>query len=242
MQSICSHMSTSHTFLLIVGDRPCVGEYTASAAESATTFMLSEETIDARRRARRSAAQQVLSKPIQELVKMSEIEMALVRDAVWSAVQEFRLPHETTLVDKLYDEFGNQPFNILLPNQAVASRGDAPLFERGRSVCHPFLRSIYAIHFFFSLVYTCGSQVLQSIIERFLVSDEWDTWAVNAGTPVKFSSVSAALNGDLSSSSGPIERSKAEQNPNNVWQPAQVHQQPKVEQPPTAQPPWDGWD
>jgi len=97
-------------------------------------------------------AGKLLSKPVCDLVRMSDIEMALVRDAVWSAVQEFRLPHESDLVDRLYDEFGHQPFSILLPSSAAAQRGDAPLFERGRSV-------------------------LESIVGRFLISGEWQQWA-----------------------------------------------------------------
>lgn len=71
-----------------------LGEYTASAAESASAFLLSPETASARRRARRSAAAKLLAKPVRDLVQISDIEMALVRDAAWSAIQEFRLPHE----------------------------------------------------------------------------------------------------------------------------------------------------
>ena len=136
-----------------------LGEYTASAAESAATFLLSDDLASARRNARRTAAEKLLSKPIGELVQISDIEMALMRDAVWSAVQEFRLPHEAALVDRLYDEFGAQPFTILRPSSAVVARGDAPLFERGRSVLH-------------------------SIIERFLDSEEWDEWAAGGDTPI----------------------------------------------------------
>ena len=122
-----------------------LGEYTASAAENAARFLLSDDTADLRRKARRKAAKKLLDKPIQELFELSEIEMALVRDAVWSAVQEFRLPNEGELVDRLYLEFGAQPFTILLPTEAIVARGDAPLFVSGRAV-------------------------MQSIIERFLAS------------------------------------------------------------------------
>ena len=116
----------------LLGDQVArfLGEYTAKAAESAATYLLSEETAEARRRARRAAAEKLLSKPIGELVAISDFEMALVRDAVWSAVQEFRLPHESELVDRLYGEFGQQPFTILLPSNSAAARGDAPLFDR----------------------------------------------------------------------------------------------------------------
>ena len=108
-----------------------LGEYTAAAAESAVDFVLSEETADLRRKAKRKACEKLLAKPINELLEISDLEMVLVRDAVWSAVQEFRLPNEDELVDRLYAEFGHQPFTILLPSNAVAERGDAPLFERG---------------------------------------------------------------------------------------------------------------
>jgi len=125
-----------------------LGEYTASAAESAASFLISEDTASARRKAKRRAAEKLLAKPIHELVEVSDLEMALVRDAVWSAVQEFRLPNEAQLVDRLYGEFGEQPFDILLPSTSAASRGDAPLFERGRSV-------------------------LVDILQRFIASDTW---------------------------------------------------------------------
>ena len=71
-----------------------LGEYAAEAAEDAATYLLSEDTEHMRKQARRKAAEKLLSKPIGELVQISDLEMALVRDAVWSAVQEFRLPNE----------------------------------------------------------------------------------------------------------------------------------------------------
>jgi len=135
-----------------------LGEYTTSAGESAAAFLLAPDTAPSRRRARRAAAAKLLSTPVRLLVPEMEMEVALLRDAVWSAVQEFRLPHETALVDRLYDEFGHQPFTILLPSSAAASRGDAPLFERGRSV-------------------------LLSLIERFLTSPGWSRWAASADKP-----------------------------------------------------------
>jgi len=133
-----------------------LGEYTASAAESASTYLLSDDLAGPRRRARRAAAEKLLSKPIGELVAVSDLEMALVRDTVWSAVQDFRLPAEEDLVDRLYAQFGEQPFSILLPSQTAASRGDAPLYERGRSV-------------------------LKSILARFVVSNEWRAWSRSEG-------------------------------------------------------------
>eukprot|EP00325_Prymnesiales_sp_UTEX-LB-985_P006572 CAMPEP_0174700392 /NCGR_PEP_ID=MMETSP1094-20130205/5352_1 /TAXON_ID=156173 /ORGANISM="Chrysochromulina brevifilum, Strain UTEX LB 985" /LENGTH=396 /DNA_ID=CAMNT_0015897861 /DNA_START=287 /DNA_END=1477 /DNA_ORIENTATION=+ len=128
-----------------------LGEYTAAAADSAAVKLLSPETEGQRRRARRKLGKKVLAKPISELFTISDIEMVLVRDAVWLAVQEFRLPDEQELVDKLYDEFGQQPFTIMLPSTSAMSKGDAPFFERGQSV-------------------------LLSVLERFLASDEWGTW------------------------------------------------------------------
>lgn len=173
-----------------------LGEYTASAAESAAGYLLSEDLAGARSKARRAAAQKVLSKPIGELVALGDLEMALVRDAVWSAVQEFRLPHEAELVDRLYLEFGEQPFDILLPSNSAAARGDAPLFERGRSV-------------------------LQDIVGRFFLSNEWKSWSRSEeGTELLTRSASAPLDEPQIATSTP--------------------------QPPPAQPPppqqWDGWD
>jgi hypothetical protein len=82
----------------ILGDQVSrfLGGYTAAAAESAASYLLSDDTADIRRRARRTIAKKLLSKPIRELVEIPDIEMALVRDAVWSAIQEFRLPNEGT--------------------------------------------------------------------------------------------------------------------------------------------------
>ena len=108
-----------------------LGEYTASAAESAVEFILAEDTAELRQKAKRKACEKLLAKPINELIELGDLEMALLRDAVWSAVQEFRLPNEDQLLDRLYDEFGHQPFTILLPSSKAADRGDAPLFERG---------------------------------------------------------------------------------------------------------------
>jgi len=138
-----------------------LGEYTVAAVESAATYLLSAETESKRRRARRRLAEKLLAKPIAELFQVSDIEMVLVRDAVWLAVQEFRLPDEEQLVDSLYAEFGHQPFTIMLPNRSTAARGDAPLYERGQSVLH-------------------------AVLERFLVSGEWSTWLAEAhGLPGK---------------------------------------------------------
>ena len=51
-------------------------------------------------------------------------------------------------------EFGHQPFTILLPSNAAAARGDAPLFERGRDI-------------------------LSDILIRFIQSDEWSHWCAS---------------------------------------------------------------
>ena len=73
-----------------------LGEYTAAATESAAVYLLSEETLEPRKRAKRVAAEKLLSKPIAELVVISDVEMALARDAVWSAVREFRCAPPST--------------------------------------------------------------------------------------------------------------------------------------------------
>ena len=41
----------------------------------------------------------LLNTPISQLVDLSHLEMALLRDSIWSAVQEFRLPNEEELVE-----------------------------------------------------------------------------------------------------------------------------------------------
>jgi hypothetical protein len=63
---------------------------------------------------------------------------------------------QSSLIDRLYSEFGHQPFTILLPNGATVSRGHAPLFTRGRSI-------------------------LRDILERFLLSSPWQAWALGNG-------------------------------------------------------------
>ena len=177
-----------------------LGEYAAEAAEDAASYLLSEDTEHARRQAKRKAAEKLLSKPIGELVAISDLEMALVRDAVWSAVQEFRLPHESELVDRLYDEFGHQPFTILLPSEAAANRGDAPLFERGRGV-------------------------LQDILGRFVISDEWRGWARSEhGAALLHTSATAPL------------RVKEEESE------SEGVKLPKKQPPPAKGREWDGWD
>jgi len=198
-----------------------LGEYTASAAESASAFLLSPETADSRRRARRNAAAKLLAKPVRELVQLSDMEMALTRDAIWAAVQEFRLPHETELVDRLYDEFGQEPFTILLPSSAAANRGDAPLFEQGRSVLH-------------------------SIVERFLTSSEWQGWAASGGAPLGASGASGASGVSASagvaavgtSSSAPTQPQQQPPKKNGMAE-AKPKPKPKAKPKDTA---WDGWD
>jgi hypothetical protein len=71
-----------------------LGEYTSPAAESAATFLLSDDLSQPRKQARKKAGEKLLSKPIRELVEISDLEMALMRDSVWSAVREFRMPDE----------------------------------------------------------------------------------------------------------------------------------------------------
>jgi len=115
--------------------------------------VLNEENKDVFRMARRKVGSKVLDTPVSGLVEIvgGELEMALLRDSVWSAVQEFRLPNEDSLLDALYGEFGEEPCTILLPSRSSASRGDAPLFERGRGV-------------------------LGNIVGGFLASDDWGRW------------------------------------------------------------------
>ncbi len=93
----------------------------------------------------------LLKTPISQLVDLSHLEMALLRDSIWSAVQEFRLPNEEELLDALYDDFGAEPFEILLPKQNQADRGGAPFFDAGRDV-------------------------LRGTLSNFLSSEDWARW------------------------------------------------------------------
>jgi len=131
--------------------RRFLGEYTASAVDSAATFALAEDNAPARARARRAVSKTLLKTPVAELFPASTLEMALLRDSVWAAVQEFRLPNESQMLDSLYGDFADEPFKILLPGERDVSRGISPLFDRGRSVLH-------------------------AVLSRFLASDDWREW------------------------------------------------------------------
>mmetsp|Transcript_19219 Transcript_19219/g.52874 ORF Transcript_19219/g.52874 Transcript_19219/m.52874 type:complete len:212 (-) Transcript_19219:503-1138(-) len=132
-----------------------LGGYSASAAESAVSYVLSEENTPQFKKARRRIAQKLLDKPICELVDVSDIEAVVVRDSIWSAVRQFKLPNEGELLDELYAEFGDEPMDILLPKDqprgSTRPPKSAPLFERGRSI-------------------------LRDIIAGFLISDDWAGW------------------------------------------------------------------
>lgn len=88
-------------------------------------------------------------------VDVSDIEAVVVRDSIWSAVRQFKLPNEGELLDELYAEFGDEPMDILLPKDqprgSTRPPKSAPLFERGRSI-------------------------LRDIIAGFLISDDWAGW------------------------------------------------------------------
>ena len=43
----------------------------------------------------------LLNTPISQLVDLSHLEMAILRDSIWIAVQEFRLPNEEERLDAL---------------------------------------------------------------------------------------------------------------------------------------------
>lgn len=94
-------------------------------------------------------------------MNVSDLEAAVVRDSIWSGVQQFKLPNEAALLDELYAEFGDEPMAILLPKdrpgQPNAPPKTAPLFDRGRSI-------------------------LRDIIAGFLTSDDWRSWVHSRGT------------------------------------------------------------
>jgi len=112
-------------FTLVLGEQlsAFLGEYSSSAAEQAAGYVLNESNRPTFRAARRKLGSKLLATPINELVGLNKLEMAILRDTVWSAVQEFRLPNEESLLDALYLEFGDEPFAILLPTTSQAERG-----------------------------------------------------------------------------------------------------------------------
>lgn len=81
---------------MVLGDqvRTFLGGYSAAAAEGAVQFALNEENRPYFRRARRRLGKKLLETPIADLVSRNEFEMAIVRDSVWTAIQEFSLPNE----------------------------------------------------------------------------------------------------------------------------------------------------
>ena len=140
-------------FESIIGDQliTFLGQYSATAAGNAASFALNEENRKLLRATRRKVGAKLLKTPISQLVDLSHLEMAILRDSIWSAVQEFRLPNEEELLDALYDDFGAEPFEILLPKQNQADRGGAPFFDAGRDV-------------------------LRGTLSNFLSSDDWARW------------------------------------------------------------------
>ena len=147
--------------------------------------------------------------------------MAILRDSIWTAIQEFRLPNEDELLDALYDEFGSEPFAILLPTQSQAERGDAPFYEAGRDVLH-------------------------GTLSKFLVSDDWRDWALRDGA-----AAAATTTATAEASSAPVEdTSTSTQEPTDSHAPegmggASRKAADAAVEPPTAQPQkssWDGWD
>ena len=69
-------------------------EHPSARRQGAANFALNEENRPYFRRARRKLGKKLLQTPISELLALSEIEMAILRDSVWTAIQEFRLPNE----------------------------------------------------------------------------------------------------------------------------------------------------
>lgn len=81
---------------LVLGDQliKFLGEYSTSAAEGAVEFALSDENKPYFRKARRRLGKRLLETPISKLVALNQLEMAILRDSIWAAVREFRLPNE----------------------------------------------------------------------------------------------------------------------------------------------------
>ena len=127
------------------------------------------------------------------------------------------MPHESDLVDRLYDEFGTQPFDILLPSNAAAVRGDAPLFERGRSV-------------------------LQTIIEQFLDSSEWRRWESSGGMASPLPNQPPAPIGGYGGGAPSNSRRSAGVGGAVELAPQGAQLQSAREPSPSPPPQWDGWD
>lgn len=136
----------------VMGDQlvSFLGGYTASAASQAASFALSKDNARLMSSTRRKVASRLLETPIGKLVALNDLEMAILRDSIWMAVQEFRLPNEDQLLDRLYHEFGDEPFAILLPRSERRADG-APFFESGRDV-------------------------LRGTLSQFLASNDWGVW------------------------------------------------------------------
>lgn len=136
----------------VMGDQlvSFLGGYTASAASQAASFAMSKDNARLMRSTRRKVATRLLETPIGKLVALNDFEMAILRDSIWTAVQEFRLPNEDQLLDRLYHEFGDEPFAILLP-RSDRRADSAPFFESGRDV-------------------------LRGTLSQFLASDDWGEW------------------------------------------------------------------
>ena len=66
----------------------------SSRLQGAARFALNEDNRPYFRRARRKLGKKLLETPIAELLALNELEMAILRDSVWTAIQEFRLPNE----------------------------------------------------------------------------------------------------------------------------------------------------
>jgi len=206
-------------FTLVLGEQlsAFLGEYSSSAAEQAAGYVLNKSNRPTFRAARRKLGTKLLDTPINELVALNQLEMAILRDTVWSAVQEFRLPNEDALLDALYIEFGAEPFAILLPTTSQAERGDAPLYEAGRDV-------------------------LQGTLTKFLASPDWREWLERAPALVERGTGTGTSTGS-GTGTGAVTGVGREEADSTAMEAPHPSDTPADATPEQASPPaWDGWD
>jgi len=131
----------------LVGDQIAdfLGGYTQRAAQTAVAYVDANGADLAR--AQRALLEEALQRPFNASLP-SELEMGMLRDALWLRVRNFRAPHEDELIARLYEEFGSEHIETLLPahNPRVRSAVASPphIFLKGRELLSANLRSFIA--------------------------------------------------------------------------------------------------
>lgn len=122
-----------------------LGGYTQRAVQTAVAHVDANGADVAR--AQRQLVEAALERPFNASLP-SELEMGMLRDALWLRVRNFRAPHEDELIARLYEEFGSERVETLLPvaNPRVASAAASPphIFMKGRELLGSNLRAFMA--------------------------------------------------------------------------------------------------